>query len=360
MAPAKRRRWREYRVDEFRLGQLKGQAVAVWYEDGKRRRYRLDAFNETSARSALNQFVARYRLVTAVDNQPTIEEIFDAYLIDREQDGKRIAPMHDSWRALSPYFAERTPRSITVEDCRSYAKMRFDAGRAPSTVWTELGRLRTAINWAHKRGLIDSAPYIWMPQKSPPRDRVLSEDEFVLLLDACQSHHLHLFCILALATAGRTTAILELTWDRVDFTAGTIDLRRPEKKDPMKKSWRKKRSMVAMNDLARAALQEARFGALSDHVIEYAGKPIKSIKKSFRLAVKRSGLDGVTPHTLRHTSASWQLNQGIPIEVISRFLGHSDIQVTNAIYAKHDAGKYLKEAASAVNIDRLQVRKTGS
>ena len=40
----------------------------------------------------------------------------------------------------------------------------------------------------------------------------------------------------------------------------------------------------------------------------------------------------VTPHALRHTSASLLLAEGIPLETISRRLGHSDSQITKDIY----------------------------
>jgi integrase/recombinase XerD len=37
---------------------------------------------------------------------------------------------------------------------------------------------------------------------------------------------------------------------------------------------------------------------------------------------------GPTCHTLRHTCATWQLDKGIPLEVVKNNLGHSNIEVT--------------------------------
>ncbi len=42
------------------------------------------------------------------------------------------------------------------------------------------------------------------------------------LLDAAITQHIRLFIVLALATAGRMAAILDLTWDRVDLQSGVI------------------------------------------------------------------------------------------------------------------------------------------
>ena len=41
---------------------------------------------------------------------------------------------------------------------------------------------------------------------------------------------------------------------------------------------------------------------------------------------------GITAHALRHTHASLLLEQGVPIDVISRRLGHENSQVTREIY----------------------------
>jgi integrase len=51
-------------------------------------------------------------------------------------------------------------------------------------------------------------------------------------------------------------------------------------------------------------------------VIEYRGEPIGDIKHGFTSACARAGLADVTPHTLRHTAASWMAQSGVPFPVI--------------------------------------------
>ncbi|OHU29074.1 tyrosine-type recombinase/integrase [Mycobacteroides chelonae] len=54
-------------------------------------------------------------------------------------------------------------------------------------------------------------------------------------------------------------------------------------------------------------------------------------------AVERSGLyPKPTPHDLRHTCASWLLLAGVPITVVSRHLGHENIQTTVDTYGDVD------------------------
>src|SRR5262249_31474822 len=126
-------------------------------------------------------------------------------------------------KAILPFFGERHADSITVGDCLAYRTARAAAGRKDGTVWTELGRLRSAVRWAEKRGMIARAPAIFRPPMPQPRDLRLTKAQGREFLAACAMPHVRLFTILAMATGARMGAILGLTWDRVDFEHGLID-----------------------------------------------------------------------------------------------------------------------------------------
>ncbi len=51
--------------------------------------------------------------------------------------------------------------------------------------------------------------------------------------------------------------------------------------------------------------------------------------RSFRVAAKKAGiLRRVTPHTLRHSFATYQVHAGVPLPTVQRLMGHSDISTT--------------------------------
>lgn len=349
--------WRKYTNGRYSLGRLNGRAVAVWRdEEGVKHRYRLDAVTEAEGRSALDAF-ARKRAVLTLSSSRTIDDIYKLYRDDREQDGKQMEAFDANWKALKGTFGKLTADDITADLCRRYTRERC-VKASQGTAWTELTRLRSCTNWAVKKRLITFKPDIWVPQKPEPKDRVLSIDEIGKLLDGCVMPHVKLFIILALATAGRTEALLELTWDRVDFERGVINLKLKVEQNPLTKKVRKGRSVVPMNEWARVALWEAKQGALTDNVIEWNAEPVKSIRKGFTAAVARAGLGSdVTPHTLRHTAASWLESDGIPMGQISRFLGHKTESVTRNIYAKPDT-KALEEAANVLDFSKKKSRQT--
>lgn len=327
------KRWRKYAAGKYRLGYLKGQAVVVWKDAQGPHRRRLGKLNEIEARAALDSWVSRVTLLKDRDTK-TVGEIWEAYKADREKDGKLIVNFDNDWKALRSRFESLDVEAVNADVCRDYARERHGQKKSPSTIWTELTRLRSCLNWAAKRSVIKSRPYVWVPTKPDGRQRVMTEAEVLRLLDACKMPHVRLFVILAITTGGRSGAICGLKWDRVDFDAGTIDLRSAEIMNPLTKRSQKGRAIVPMAAEARAALQDAKSGALTENVIEWDGEPVKKVRKAFMAAVASAKLVGVTPHVLRHTAATWMEEGGIDTARISRLLGHRDRRTTERIYAK--------------------------
>lgn len=244
--------------------------------------------------------------------------------------------MKHAWANLQPHFGNLRIDQITPERCVTYRASRRRAGASDGTVLKELGTLRAAV----RRTASGHLARFEMPRQPPPRDRWITKEEAAALLGATPDPHLRLFTILALATAARSGALLGLTWDRVDLKRRQIALGEA-------REGRKRRAVVPINDRALAALEAAYAIRTSDFVIEYGSRPVKSIKKGFREAAARAGLKGVSPHILRHSSATWMAQAGIPMIEIARYLGHSNPAITYRVYAKHTPD-YLKSAAAAV------------
>lgn len=71
------------------------------------------------------------------------------------------------------------------------------------------------------------------------------------------------------------------------------------------------------------------------------------VRRSFSALMKRLGIEGVTPHTCRHTAASRWAAQGVPIQAVKEILGHSSIQTTSDIYT-HSSPESLVKALDDV------------
>lgn len=317
-----------------RLGKHRGKWVAVWHDAGGRQRRStgLDATRENR-----DEAERTCREIAEALKRPTVETcetIMDAYLADFQ--GHSKARVGYAWAALRGTFGNLTPEQVTRQKCAEYIAARKRDGRATGTIRTELGYLKTALLWQDR----NSPAQVLMPPQSPPRDRWLTRQEFARLLDA-SSGHLTVFLHLAIATAARREAILDLTWDQIDWQANQIALG--------VKPGGKARATVPMTNSLRKALEETRETAVSRHVVEYGGKRVASVKTALRRACDTAGIERIGTHTLRHTAAVWMAGAGVSMSKISQYLGHSNTKITERVYARYQP-EHLVDAASALEL----------
>lgn len=266
-----------------------------------------------------------------------VADIWTAYLAERKANSVIVDHAGSTWKALAPSFGHMIGSSITQDDCREHYRKRRLLGRSNSTIRTELELLRAALRFKYGA----NAPKIWTPPQSAPRERYLSKGDLATLLEHIETPHVRLFVILAVTTGARMGALLDLEWDRVDLVRRTIDL------NPAgRHKTNKRRSVVPINDRALEALQEAIKGALTNHVIEYDGKPVASVRKAIRSASIRSGID-CSPHVFRHTAGVWMAEANVPMQKIAQYLGHTSTRVTEATYARYSPS-FMRDASAAL------------
>jgi integrase len=79
---------------------------------------------------------------------------------------------------------------------------------------------------------------------------------------------------------------------------------------------------------------------------------IKDIKRGFTGAARRAGLIEMTPHTLRHTCATWLLQRGVTIWNAARFL-HMSPETLQTVYGHHCAD-HMSAAVRAFIVNRIR------
>lgn len=323
-------------MSEYRLVKHRGK-WSLAYTDGERGRIRVALGTDDRGLAE-----ARARDIWNARHAPASERLSDlwpAYVRDRMENVVRKDRFASLWKALEPHFGHRLGKAITEADCRAYAQHRKRVGKTGSTIRTELEMLRACLRFHYRA----AAPQIWLPPASAPRDRWLSHAELSTLLENIETPHIRLFVILAVTTGARMGAILDLTWDRVDFAAGTIDYRPAGRHQT-----NKRRTIIPMNQSARAALKEAADGAVTDYVIEYGGEPVKSVKKAIAAAARRSSIP-CSPHVFRHTAGVWMAQADVPMQKIAQFLGHTSSRVTETVYARYSPS-FMKDAGAALEL----------
>lgn len=322
--------------------------VARWFEGGRKREHILGPGSKQEAEERIVAFRKEQEAAAKGKREPEHYPIAHALAnYAREHAPSKASRMTISYNidALSPFFGEMMVSEITREACKKYAKMR---GKKAGTIARELTTLGAALRHDVKEGRLTSAPFIEQPKQAPPKDRWLTKQEAAALLRAARKDpqargHLPRFILLALYTAARNGAVLDLTWDQIKLAQERLDLN-PEGREETSKGRAKLPIPRRLMTLLRYWHKRARKGA---PVVAIAGKPVGSIKKSFKAACDRAGLKKVTPHTLRHTAATWMAQAGVSMGMIGAFLGQKEAHTT-ARYIHHHPD-HLKAAADALN-----------
>lgn len=146
--------------------------------------------------------------------------------------------------------------------------------------------------------------------------------------------HLKPIIYTALYTGMRLGNILNLKWENIDFSSGRITIKVKDRT----KDGGKNLSIPMIDKLA--TILEAQ-PHINDYVFNYNGKPIDSIKSSWRnifykrndkgvftKELKDNTLPYVNFHTLRHTAATWILKKTNNLRITKEILGHANINTT--------------------------------
>lgn len=324
-------------MSDYTVQRFRGGFAIVWHDgDGFRRRQKLAASDRAGAEAEARQ---SWRLGDR--SKKTVGAIIAGYHADREAEKTVSVPrMKDAWKAMRAFWQDVRSETIDEDMAKAYSMQRR-AGAA--TVRYELGHLAAALRWAERKKVIERAPSIWRPAPPERRERHLSREAFRKLLDATVAPHARLYMLLGIFTAARPGAILDLTWDRVNFERGTVNLNPPGRVQTAKR-----RPVVALNDQALEALKLAFEARQSQWVIERGAKKVGSIKKAFQAASERSGVDA-TPYTLRHSAAVWMAEAGVSMSEIAQFMGHDDSTTTERHYARFSP-TFLRGAANALRL----------
>ena len=255
-------------------------------------------------------------------------------MADKADKPSALTNMPGSWKALQPHFGHLRPEHITRAVSKAYWVRR--AGRSNGTIIKELNFLKAALRWNDK----NTPAVIVCPATPQPRDRFITKAEYRRLYCRAATAHMKVWLALAWYTAGRKEALLSLTWDRVNLDTGRLNLG-PD-------VGRKGRVQgLPIHPVLAKVLRIAKRGALSNWVVERGGERIGNIKKGFAAAVKRVGLEHLTPHDIRRSAARHMIENGVPLHEVSTVLGHKSISVTERVYARFSS-TYLQSAIKAL------------
>ena len=318
-----------------------GHFYITWSENRRSHRRSTGTKDRSLAEKAMAEFI----LAAPKPNDLPVCVALDRYWEDHGSKVESWERTDIAMRHLKSYFGpDSMVGGVDRAAIDKYKKARNDGtiGRRASagTLRRELGILTTAFNHAGREKLIDKnvIPYVPLPESPAAKDRWLTRSEAEAFLVAANGRT-KLFISIALETASRKTAILRLMWPQIDLDRRLINFNPPGRVQT-----KKRRISCPISDALYPVLVEAQSVKSSEYVLG----SIKSIRTGFDAACRRAGLEGVSPHVLRHTWATWAAQDGVQMEKIAAILGDS-LEVVVKRYV-HWSPDYLRDA---VNRERV-------
>ena len=230
------------------------------------------------------------------------------------------------------------------------------------TIERIVGILKTALEQAVDNDLIikNPASRIKMPLKQERSARVLTINEQKLFIEAAKEHRNGEIFLLILGTGLRIGEALALTWDDIDFQNHILSVNRTQveycehidgktvyhRECGTPKTQKSKRKIPLMPAIVEMLLdlkeqrehEKQQFKAVyQDNGLLFCNQygislNYTAIVTKMKSICKKTGLEGVHPHTLRHTFATRGLENGIDIKIMQELLGHSSIKMTADLY----------------------------
>ena len=325
------------------------------YVGGRRHRFSCHTTQKVTARRYAQKRVTELeerfnRGLTGEPEHVRMSEIFDRY--DRE-----YAPRLRPSARRRTYFVFRQAREwfvkgplhdpcvsmVTTRDIQAFLDLKRGEGVCGRTVNLVRANLHRLFGLCVKPWLlipanpVDGTETLRHDAREP---RILSVKEYERLRKTSADHPmLKLFIILGWETGARSGELLQLEWADVDFERKLVTFAN----DPARgRSTKGRRSRtVPLSDAAVTAFREHaagfRFSApQSPYVFKHLrpnrsarpGDRLESLYLSFKKVAKAAELPELRPHDLRHCLVTRKLAEGVPVQLVSKYVGHSTLSVT--------------------------------
>jgi integrase len=305
---------------------------AVWWayinRDGIRHQYSTGTSNRNSAEkieSKLKKELNDQRFqIVETDPHLTFGELAARFLASGS-----VRPHHlYHLKFLVPFFSEfpvlRMTKSLAEEFRGKRQARNPERPVKDATVNRDLSVLRHILYWAVDEQLLAANPLarLKMARERRTRRQILSIAEEQALLGVAKGH-LRTMIIAALDTGMRRGEITGQRWEDVDFSQQILYVTRS--KTPEGES----REIPLTKRLLELLLEHRQPEAL---VINFRGKPVRIIKRTWKTALKNAGIRHVRFHDLRHTFNTRLMEAGVLQEVRMALMGHSPGSKVHATY----------------------------
>jgi len=249
---------------------------------------------------------------------------------------------------LLPSLGKKPLNAISRADVLALQTGKLDAGLAPGTVYRIMVLLRYAMRlageWEVPGLTTNPCTKVPLPKVNNARQTFLSAkqaEDLLAAVRASSNPHLEAIVGFLLLTGARKREALDARWEHIQWEQRRWYI-------PVTKTGKPRHVPLSDSAVSLLRRQEAKIGR-SPWLFPNptTGIPYKNLHTIWDKARKEAGLNDVRMHDLRHSFASFLINDGRSLYEVQQLLGHSNSTMTQR-YA-HLADATLLEATNSVS-----------
>ena len=265
-----------------------------------------------------------------------VPEVVKIYIAVKKTEGLSDATLYNYARTLKMFFTAvgKQPADVTANDIRMYL-YEYQQQRKVSN--RTLDKYREMIcwffSWAHNEEYIPRNPTksVKAIKMEIKERKALTQIQLEKLRMVCGSPRDKAILEFLYSTGCRVSELAQVKLSDLDLRNGTVHLFGKGRKH--RTSFINAKCEVALESYMKERKGDSEYLFVSERA-PYDELHKAGLEKIVREMSERSDIPvRVTPHILRHTTATQAVNNGMPIEGVSKLLGHANLTTTMA-YAK--------------------------
>ena len=327
---------------------------------GKRSREYITCSSYEEAKNTMAQKIHEFNSGSYIEpSKVTVQELCEDWfavhvateLAVNTQNGYR----NNLEKHVYPYIGAIKVQKLTPPQINNMYQKLKEKGLSSRSIRYVHTTLHEALDYAYKLQVVSKnvSEFVTTPKVEKYQPVIYSEEEAILLLNACKGTDHEVPINLAMGLGLRRGEVFGLQWKDIDFSTNTVHICHNLVCTTGKKVIGKTKTEAGTRDLL---MPQAIVDLLKKHKVKQATERLKfdgeyvendlvcccsdgtprhtgAYSQRFSEFLSRKGLKHIRFHDLRHINATLMLQYGVPAKVASERLGHSTIQTTMNIYS---------------------------
>ena len=311
--------------------------------------------------------------LTFEGTQVTLERFVETWM-----DGKELARRSatvEQYRQICrqhilPTMGRMRLQEIQPANIKHLYMTKKEEGRGPRTVQLIHTILHNILQQAVREGILGRNPVeaVERPKVEKTEMKILTEEQARRFIISTMRNRYGMLFYLALMTGMRQGELLGLKWADLDWDKGLLNVQRqlqrarghsPQLVAPKTQAGRRQIKLgpgtlerLGKHKIEQAEMRSARGARWEENDLIFPntlGKPESSANmfEDFKKFLRDNELPDIRFHDLRHTSISFLLDMGTPVNTVQQRSGHSKASITTDTYG-HSMAHSQDEAAERI------------